>query len=254
MRPVPQTIANDINKTLSDLFLRSPQFLSKESTVFTELSDELDKLGKVDARQRSVLLSGLYALAGDRDKSEYYLDNSRRLHVDRNEIDLANVTMLYALGYFSEALPIVRELVEPQRGLIGAFLSSPAPGAHHLMQDLHEKAKDMNLQNIVPFPEALRSAIEIMDYWGDTDEDYVAALDIAGEILRNHRLFSIGESVVTRAIKRPLDGSPPYNKVVMNLGVDSMKAVELTCEYIDRLADSGIKIPQSMSFEFRSAE
>jgi hypothetical protein len=93
-----------------------------------------------------------------------------------------------------------------------------------------------------------------MDSWGDTDAEYSAVLDIAGEILRERRLF-LGKSGLTmEPVPAPLDGAPPYVKLAFCVFVDLETSIDMTCEFSERLARSRLKIPQSLIFEFIAVE
>ncbi|MCC6071477.1 hypothetical protein ACFSQU_18210 [Massilia sp. GCM10020059] len=249
----PATIANDLHVKLVSALVSSSHYLSTSSGAFVRFSDELDTLGKVDAVSRSLLLVLLYTMAGDRERCEYYLDNAQRLHADKDHVELARLTMLLNLGYFSEAIPFISMLRPPQFGLPTLLmLKPPCNGAFHTLTSLFDQAAKMNLLNGPTEPVSLRPATAIMDEWGDTDEDYAAALDIAGAIMREHRLVFV-DDIQVETVLQPADGSPSYVKLCYQVDVDLDTSIELTLEYADRLAQSGKKIPPSLVFEFEGA-
>lgn len=246
----PATISQQIVKKLTDLLSLSHHHISVNSPKFTQLTDDLNKLGKVDAAHRSVLMSGLYSIAGDREQAEYYIRNSEKIHAKKIEIELARLTMLLILGYFSESIKVVELLGDPQLGQLSTFLHRPpSNGCFHLLKSFYDKATTMNLSNISGLPNEHAAAVRIMDSWGDTDIDYAKALDVAGSILRNRKLFYI-ERLFTNVVEAPRDGSSPYVKLAFKVDVDLETSIDMTCEYSEKLAGSGVKIPPSMIFEF----
>jgi hypothetical protein len=251
MTPIQATIVDVLGDDLAKLYKDQTRFLRTNDAKFVDLSAKADKLGKVDGAARSLMLARLYGLTGDREQVDYYLANARKLHADRTDHDLAQITALLALGYFSEATPIIRECGDPQRNLLNLFLNKPpASGLLHLMVEFYLKAKEMNLTNVPDFPPQYRDAIQIMNSWGDTDDDYVAALNIAGTVMRTRELMMADKGVLIGPVPTPLDGGPPYVKLGYRVDVDLETSIDMTCEFSERLAQSGVKIPQSMVFEF----
>lgn len=250
----PATIANEIQARLVTLMEQSATYLSPNVSVLCRISDDLDKLGKVDAGLRSVLFAWLNVVTGNREQVEYYLNNAEKLHADEVQIGLARLTMFINLGYLSEALPLFEFLAQPDFSVVGLFVNKPPTnGACHAIAAVFERAKTMNLENRAVHRPEFAAAAEIMDQWGDSDEDYSKALDIAGEIMRERNMFFKGE-MVTLPVRAPADGSQPYVKLVFNVHTDFETAIDMTSEYSERLARSNRKIPPSMIFEFDSLD
>jgi hypothetical protein len=254
MTPKLATIADTLYERTVDLAGEITAFLSKESRDFVEISAEADKLGRVDGAARSLVLARLNALAGDRERVDYYLENAKRLHADALQFDLAQITALLSLGYFSEASRTIHKFGEAHQGRLNLFLEKPPlNGLFHLMESFYLKAKSMNLANVAELPATYTAAVPIMDSWGDTDEDYSAALDVAGKVMRQRRMFFGQHGVIIDPVATPLDGSPPYVKMSFKIDVDFNTALDMTCEYAEELAMANIKIPQSLVFEFLPA-
>lgn len=250
----PATIANEIQARLVRLMEQSSTYLSPNNIALCRISDDLDKLGKVDAALRSVLLAWLNVVTGNREQVEYNLNNAQKLHATEVQIGLAKLTMLINFGYLSEALPLFEYFAKPDFAVVGLFLDKPPTnGACHAIAAVFERAKTMNLENRALHRPEFSAAAEIMDQWGDSDEDYSKALDIAGDIMRERNMFFKGE-MVTVPVQAPRDGSLPYVKLVFNIHTDFDTAIDMTSEYSERLARSDRKIPPSMVFEFDSLD
>jgi hypothetical protein len=250
--PQQATIADDIHHKLNGEFQRVHGFLSPTSAKFTRYMDDLNTLGKVDAASRSVLLVLLYTLCGDREQCEYYLNNAVRIHAPEGFVKSARVTMLMNLGYFSESLAEVATFDVVRHGLPDRLMAvPPCNGAFHTHKSLFEEAQRMNISNLPLMPDGVDAAAEIMDQWGDTDEEFAAALDFAGEIMRERNLI-FEDNLVVEPVPFPPDGGVGYVKLRFKVAVDLDTSIDMTFDYNDRLARSGRKIPSSLVFEFES--
>lgn len=251
--PVQATIGQEIHERLIQAIWDGTHYWSTSSRNFTSIVDDLDKLGKVDAAERSLLMILLYGLAGDREQAEYYARNAGRIFADPGEIKLCRMGVLVNLGYATEALHEMRKFDLREHGLPRYMMACPpGNGAFHTINAMFDLATEMNIMNL-PDRASLPEVVEIMDSWGDTDDDYSAALDIAGKILREKRLF-FKNNMVIDPVKVPADGGAGYVRLVYRVAVDFDTSLQMTSEYIDRLARSGHKIPPSLVFEFEGVE
>lgn len=249
-KPLPATVANEIHERLTAAICRAETYLSSTGIEFTKFLDELNTLGKVDGSARSTLLVLLHTLCGNRDEAEYYLANSRKLGESEFDVALFEMTMLMNLGYFSQALLLMAKFEKPQDGIPTLLIDkAPCNGAFHTVISMSDQAHHMKIANLPELPTVVREAAAIMDQWGDTDADFSAALDVAGAIMRERHLFYQGD-IVTVPVQLPADGSPPYVRLTFKVAVDLDTSIEMTCNYAERLALSGLKIPPSMIFEF----
>lgn len=250
----PQTVGNEIQKRIFALLESSATFISPKSPEFVSIHDDLDKLGKVDAARRSVLLIDLYALCGDREEAEYYLRNARKIHADPVDVALAQLTMLVNLGYYVESVPVLRYLSNPELGQLSQLLlNPPGNGAYRLLSEMLEQGLLMKLPNITESTENIAAVARVMDQWGDTDDDYARALEVAGTIMRERKLLH-RDYIVSKAVENAPDGGSGFVKLSYSVAVDLDTAIEMTCEYADRLAASRKKIPASLIFEFEPEE
>lgn len=245
------TIASEIEPKLEQLFMGEHSYMSEQSQAFLELSDEIDKLGRVDACMRSLLRARLYALSGNRDEAEYFIRNAQHLNAQPGHIIATRLMVLLRLAYFTEALQAFQQLTNPDLGMVHLFVNRlPGIGAPHVFCEITERAKEMGF--IVSDVSGNLAAARVMDDWGDTDQEYARVLDIAGKILRERKL--VQESMRTLAVPDVHAGGPGYVKLSCNVHVDLDTAIEMTCDFADRLAASQVKIPQSLVFEFEAVE
>ena len=249
----PETIINDLNEKIFKLSVDSKVYLSESSPQFLSLFDEATVLGKVNAAERLILLVRLYGLSCNRAKVEYYFRNAIMLHADEVRLNLAKITAFIMMGYYSETIALIDRCGDTDINQMNLFLNSPpVQRPLHLLDRFHKRATAMNLAHTPEFRPEIAQSIQIMDYWGDTDEDYSAVFDIAGEVLRSRKIVlpGIPADHYVCPVPAPKNGGPPFLKCVFVAPVDLETSIDMTCEFCDKLAESGIKIPQSLIFEF----
>jgi len=252
---IPLPLTNKLLSDIAQVTFDNGRYLEPDDLQVLKLAPQIEKLGQTFPDQRLLLLARLAITVGDREKVEYYLRNAERIHAESIQIDLVRITMLAMMGYCSESLPLLRKLCTRDGGALPLFLRDlPPTGSVHLINQAFDEAQKMNLKNVPTCPENYRLSAKIMDFWGDTDDDWAKALDAAGEVLRAKKLFFMSQGLELKPVDCPMDGGLPYVKVAYQVHVNVETAVDMTCEFADRLALSGVKIPQSMIFEFRSEE
>lgn len=250
MQIVPLSIAHLVSQEMSALFAVTHEYLAPDDERLIDIDRDLEKLASKRADQSSVLRVRYGVLMGDRDMAEYWLRNAERLRAERGEIELARLVMCVNLGYYSEAMAPLAYVIDPANGFASGILAKPpGTGALRMHSAMFDKAEKMNILDFPQRPSFLPDAIQAMDYWGETDEDYSAALDVAGEVLRSHKMLMM-EHGFSVSVDQPRDGSPGLVKLALRVVSDFDKCLDMTSEYTDKLAKSRIKIPQSMIFEF----
>ena len=249
MHLVPQTIANELDQQITNLLGKTNRYLPKDNEEIVSLFRQCEKLAGKDAATAAILRVRLCTATGDRETGEYWAKNARRLHASLMSLNCA-LSLLYAnLGYFVEANEPVKFIANPENGLASLVINNPVGhGALHLAQDMSDRAKAMNIEN-VKLPPFVSEAVAAMDLWGDSDNDYLAALDVAGSVMRDNRLLPATNGLVVGIIHSH-NGDLPTVKLEMEVDTDLDGAIELTVDYVMRLSASGIKIPPSLSFEF----
>lgn len=246
------TTSNQLQQRLNDLFTKQGFYLESDDERLVQINRDLDKLASKRADQSSTLRAKYAVLLGDREKAEYWLKNAENLRAEKSEIELARLVVQVNLGYFSEAFCTLQYIANPENGNASIVMRKPPGASVFLMYAaMFEKAAAMNIANFPTKPSYLSDVVEAMNFWGESDQDYNAALDIAGEIMREQRVIML-ESGFAACVRRPRDGSPPIVKLSLGMQFDEDKCFDLTMEYTDRLARSKVKIPQSMTFEFIS--
>lgn len=247
-----KTVANNIDTDIGLLIKVSTTYLSETDPSLMDILRELDKLSKVNAAKSSALRIRYAALVGDRELGEYWARNAEHLHAEKNDIQLGLLVLYSNLGYFSDCRGPLAHLTDPQVGIPSQMYNQMmGNGAFHLLMENYTKAKRMGIVNLPESVGYIPLAVEVMDAWNETDEDYVTALDLAGTIMRKRKLFVTSTGFMNKIVY-PSDGGLPYCKITFTVAVDLETSIDMTCEYLEALSTSKQKIPQSMSFEFLS--
>lgn len=253
--PITQTVACEVDEKLAHLVETSTSYLMESDPRVSAIKRELDKLSKVDAAMSSAIRIKFSTLLGDKGMGEYWAANAGRLHVNQDDIQLGLLVLYSNLGYYSNCIAPIAHLSDPEKsGAVGHIIQHPiANGSFHLLAQNHAKAVKMGIANLPELQSNITDIVQVMDAWSDTDADYIALLDIAGEIMRKKRLF-VTHSGFQKIVIYPSDGGLPYCKITIKVAVDLKTSIDMTCDYVETLAQSKVRIPQSLSFEFLSED
>jgi hypothetical protein len=114
-----------------------------------------------------------------------------------------------------------------------------------------EKARAMQLDLSGLDVKTAESAARLLDEQNVAESDLGAFLDIAGEVLRTHRLYFLGESPDVLVFDEP--ENTPFIRLTYRVGVPSKAAHDLYWQFIDRLTTRMDRPPGIASVAFRSA-
>ena len=186
------TIKNDIFRELDDLTKSMSNFMNESDFRFLQLLKNLDKLAKVDAVSASEGRALLYAVAGNIQKMDYWLNNMDKLG-SKSQSFHSEFRGCVNLGLFSRAARIFPEIISIEqqniKNLLNLGLTCASFGT---MLSRAEAASRANLE----LPDMARQTLDTamqskaaLDKLGISEQDVQAVLDIAGEILREKKLF-----------------------------------------------------------------
>jgi hypothetical protein len=235
----PATIAESLGNELKAWLLAATTYCGENDFQFKRWAREVEKLLRVDAMAGSVLKAQLFQCTGDVDQSMYWSNNLRKLGDGRKASRLDSV-LLSNCGHFSKAAELVDLLNPAERVaefpvlfLIGAFdelleahnahLDAEIPEFHHAAQ-IAVRCR-MTLQTLHISQEHLRKV-----------------LDLAGEVLRERRMFFVGQAPVIHTHEDGL----LYQLLV---DVEAVDAAALTNEVIVRMVDADLDVP-GLAFSF----
>lgn len=226
------TIANEVGRSIDALVLGATDYLPDPSFTVRSLDHEVEKLFKADAFSASLKRGLLYQLYGSAKDAIYWIDNARKLRSDptaRLVTDATEAVISSNLGHFSQASRLLIGLgKESWRGeVILLFLC----GAWSELSELEDVALEP------PVDEASAKAVATarrcfmtLQQVGVTQAQVQAMLDVAGEVLREHRMFFLGD----QPIVRECDDVVLYQ---LRVPAQPVEALAMTDEVIERLVD-----------------
>jgi hypothetical protein len=221
------TIGETVGRDVIGYLQRTKSYRQPDDGEFRRLWAECDKLARADAVGAMVLKANLSVAAGALDDALYYV---RNIKANRS----------------GEYLPTLTSANYLHLGVAnGAYIT--------YLEALDNARTKMQLDSIFPeAEESIRCVASILQS-NEEDEGTIArAMDIAGEVLNDHRLLFHGLHHALRPVPHPFDGGPAYFGVEIGVSVDHDTALDLTCEYVERLSAANVTIPISMVLKFKS--
>lgn len=245
-RAMPQTIAHGLRERLGEFLAKQTRYADVESFDIKWFLREAAKLANADACSGSVAKAEIYHVCGDFKQALYWLENAERFRPEW-QIDRARLIVHANLGFFSQAARWFREVAEPESVIFQPLFSlglTVCSFDHMIAGASTAEGAQMELDK-----SALRVAEKgaaVLARNGVTESDLLSVVDVAGEVLRRHRLFWLDENPVIRSYSDDEGAGLLYQ---LKVGVSSSEAASLTDEVIELLIDRDIDVP-GISFSF----
>lgn len=200
--PQPQTIATELCIRIQDLLARSDRYLARDSFEARMLLRDCEKLQQANPFDGTIARIYMAEAYGDADEARRYARQARILAPDlANEADFQLGQSLITLGYFSEVQAIYARVGAPELGQMShRFDLGMVSASIEQVYGFLEHGRSMN---IVPDEDAVSAALgayAVYQKTSTTDRQAGELLDLAGEVLRAHRLFSLPGSPKVSAI------------------------------------------------------
>lgn len=255
MQAIPQpTLAVALWQQLGAWVNGSTSHRSRDDIAHRRLFNASQRLLDADADHAFALQAILAAMTGDESQARALLDRIRSPEVRHGTA----ATVLVNLGFFSESIPHYRFSIDVRvsGGALANLRQGVSNGAYASFAAASDVARTMypaTVDSAFPAQAGARAIVQVLRDNGDTEADVAAALDIAGDMLREKRLFDYGhDDANPRIVSAPPDGMPPYFTLALRVAVSEADALDMTLELVDRLASSPRRIPASMNLHFAS--
>ena len=250
--PVAAAKGSELIKDINNVLINASHHVPQEDFWFRRKLIEAEKLKAVNKVEAFNIQAQLYGLAGDKDTAEKHIDtaiwlgNSALLRINK-------AVILSNLGYFSSAVAPFIEGVEPTYGLFTSrWKLALCLGCFHTIAEIAEKAKLMNLEHFEFVDAALISkVVRVMDEVELTDQQLAAALDCAGELLRENRLFFAGDGPEVSVWDE--DSLEKHVSFAFKLAIPIPDAVALDEELGHRLFEKHGELPPEVTIHFESS-
>lgn len=241
----PKTKNNDIQfkiDEISDLGM----FVSSHDPRVLDINAEIASLHLVD-RQAALRLQALMRhLTGDLDGALSVLDK-----VDLYDPQLELV--LYSnFNRCDRAQAIFAKYCGPRNGnFISTAYFASVNGAFHKAAEFAHEALSMQLTELESLPlEQIFMIDKILTEFGVSDAQVGAILEVAGEVLQEHRLLFVGNGPEVEAFDIP--GELRAVHMTYRLAVTASEAVSIYLEFIEKLFHRDMELPKGFHVSFGS--
>jgi len=239
------TLVNEINKLLVD----SRNYWSRDNLTFRRLESEARKLLKANAAEGHNVLAQLYTLTGDIDEAIQHVDAAINLRYD-SAIVCNKAGLLVNFGKFQAAQEWFERGAAPERGQFTArWKIGLCAGSFHTLMRFGATARKMELDLDQIDLATVERAVRIFDEDKIDDVRLGAIFDVAGELLREERVFFLGDGPEIFVWDR--DAIERHVEVTFRLPVSSRRSIELDKELGRRLFAVG-DFPFSILLHFES--
>lgn len=230
------TKGNELLEAINSFVLKATTFVdpNNKPIEYARWNREAEALMRVSVFEGCLVKARLGEILGNVSEVDYWIDNAQKNGATCAELAEHLLVAYCNLGYASKGLNIFRAWVDVQHGNIGQTVRlTPAVGAFQYMNFLFNKAAKANitLNNAEHWPMATEAS-DVLAKNGIGDDVCAQVIDVAGEVLRKHRLFWTGPQQALL-----VDGQADAVLMRFNVGVSYAQAAELNLEAIDLLIE-----------------
>jgi hypothetical protein len=237
--PRPLTIASEVLGAINRWLATASHYSERTDFFFVSTKRSAEMLANADAYAASIALAMLHHTAGDLDEALYWVRNLRKWSADQHSYDTEAI-VLSNLGHFSRAVDAIRSSPVEQWLVREEILL--LSGAFDL---LVSRAEGTSLAETEEGQTALATAARctmVLNNMGVKESHLQAILEIAGEVLRSHRMFYDDQ----RPLIRTTDDSLLYQ---MSIRTEASVAAEMTDEVIVKMVERDLDAP-GLAFSF----
>jgi|ERR1051325_2395270 tetratricopeptide (TPR) repeat protein len=252
MQLAPLTKSDQLVRDINAVLSNASHYMSPEEFWFRRQVAEAEKLKRADFPLGHNVLAQLWALAGDILQAESHINVALNATENDPSLLLNKGAILSNLGYFSRALQPFKEGADPRFGnFTSRWTLGACIGAFQTLREYWQQATRMNLENISAVDGRLIGrAARVMDEVGLAEEQLSRALDIAGGILREERLFFLGEGAEVSVWDE--DALERHLSLNFKLPVPVTTAIQLDEELGHRLFEGSVDLPYRVTIHFES--
>lgn len=250
----PKAISSTISNKICELQEGATRFLMADRIDMVKLIKDARNLIRTDAGNAHIALGMIYQLTGDIENAVKHLKNAKKLGASNA---MTALTVAYSnLGFFSKAQEVFKDSQNPKTGE-GFFLMYAtvglASGAFATLNNFINQSIDMNLDmsSISVDKSMVERSAKVLNDADISDAQVAAIMDIAGEVMRENRLFfhgkapeiSIGDS----------HGTNPCVYIGYLLPVTPAEAADLYMEFTARLFSRMDSVPEAIHISLKAA-
>lgn len=236
---------------VNDVLHTATHYLAADDAHVQRLLHEAQATIHANAAEAYNAMGSVYQLIGDYEKSRYNIDNAIKLAPSNYVYLLNKSACLINLGFFTEAQRIFDRLAKPELGFFThAWNQGYVCGAFASMERHLQKAQVMGLDLQGLDTKTAARAARVLDKAGVADSDIGSVLDTAGALLREQRLFYIGEVPSIRVFDGPDENW--FVEMSYDVGISPSEAHALYKKFVDQIVHRDSKASFVLSVSFRS--
>ena len=249
--PTPKLKAASVVTEVNDILRAATHYLGQDDPRVSRLMHDAESMIKVDPAEAYSVMGCVSQLVGDYEKAIYSIDNAIKLAPSRFGYLLNKCGYLLNLGFFADAQSVFDQVARPELGMFTrAWNHGYVCGAFESMVRHLEKARLMQLDLEGLDIQTAQKAAKVLEAKRVSQSDVGFFLNIAGSVLREHKLFYLGLVPSVHVVDDP--DSDWFISISYDVGVPLSKAHELYSKLIDQLVGHAPVAPQILSVSFRS--
>lgn len=189
----PQTISVELMDKICDLQVVSNCFLDKNEFKIARLLADIRKLATVDAYAAHIAYGAVHQLCGDVEQMRDHFKNAAKIGnvlIAEGQSTIGEINV----GFASVAQELYRRSADPTGGYFTkTYHLAKCCGAFQMVRAFTERAKEMKIDLADINTDENERVATLLAEAGVSDADVATMLDLAGEVLREERIFPTGE-------------------------------------------------------------
>jgi len=246
----PVTKGNEISAEINRILSSARTYDSVDEITFRRLEVQAKKVVSANPVEGHNVLASLYGLRGDIAKAREHF--SILANLSQEPILATNKTaILLNAGFFGEVQKLFAIAANPQMGFFtGIWDHGIACGAFRTLHAFLSTARKMELDLKGINVDLVERAVRFLDANAISDESLAAMLDVAGEMLRENRLFFIGRAPTVFVGDH--DSLESFFEITFQVGLSGKAAAALDRELGHRLLTRLPDMPFEVMLHFES--
>lgn len=237
------TIGAELSSRINSLLTQNTRYVDPDEFAFKRLAVDVEKLARVNAVEGWLCRALLSCAAGDIDTCHHACDNVVRLN-DRVRAEEMRFVCMSNLGYASAASETLGREASVASGTARMYLGLGTINASftaviRLMAECQLGSIELSEHHREVWEKAM-NANKVLDRLGLHESDVAAILDVAGEVMRKHRLFWHGNSPRIDVLDDAAGASLVY---WYRVDASPAQAVAMTDEVIEQMIDRDLDRP-----------
>lgn len=245
----PATKSNELIEEANSFLLGLTHHCDPANWMAKRLQHEAGKLMHVDAFSSHLLLGKVHEFCGEAERMVHHYKNAMQIGSPTIAAGFLSAGKCN-LGYFAEAQAYFSLAGNAESGLLPEdFRLGLACFGFMKTSEYLKVAKKMQL-DLAGYPtDLVRRAVNVMNAAGLRDADLAEMLDIAGEVMRENRLFYQND---LPDIEIDDQSDTPCIYATYRFGVSVKEAADLYDEMVERLVNKVSVIPDAFHIRFRA--